>query len=1348
MNYQNKTKPELISELENLNLELNILKEKLSGSNNLQSKSKEQISQFEGAYDTVFESTLIAILLIDPVSGEIKHANPAACKFYGWTYTEICSKKMSEICLNSPEEVNEEMQKAVSGKRNHFHFKHKLASGEVRDIEVFSNPIEHNNSIMLNSMIYDITGRKNAEASIQKWKSIISASPDGIGMVSLEGKIQLVSDTLAKMFGYTAEEKDFFIGHSVYEFIDKSEHEKLTKNIQQLLSKKKLDDSSTYLSVKKDQSRFYAEINSSILYDNNGNPESILYVQRDITERKKLETENKEKTNVLSNLIVNLKEGVLLENSDRKIVLTNQLFCEMFSIPVAPEAMEGADCTNYAEQSKHLFKDPDGFVAKLNIILAEKKSVFNDELVLVDGRYLERDYIPTYLDHKYSGHLWKYRDITIRMNAIHELKKIQQAVEQSPVMITITNMEGVIEYVNPKLIELTGYSQEELLGKNPKMLKSEAVTTETYSEIAKILLSGNKWTGEFQHKRKNGELYWVSSIISPILDEKNNSTHILAIDKDITEKKNAKAAIAQLNESLELKVQERTKELYDAKKLLETELKEHLKTEHALNWNQSLLELMSNSSPLGFLVVDNRTDDILYFNKKFVSIWNIEHLEEKMTRGELKNNDIIPDCLPMLANIPAFAESCRPLQDENNRVVLGDEIEFINNRTIRRYTTQIRGEFDQYFGRFYIFEDITQLKQNLIELRESREKHKSLSEASFDSIFFSDKGICVEQNQAAREIFGYSDEDAIGRPGTDWIVPEDQDMVMKNMIAGYEKPYDVTALRKDGTTFPCTLRGKMYPHKGKMVRVTSLRDITEQRLAEEALKKSERLFSLFMDQLPALVFMKSAESRMIYSNKAMHKALGSEGWNGKSLFEIFDPETSRRIIEDDKNTIQAGKVRIEESFFNLDGELHHYETQKFVLEDIGEESFIGGIALDITTRKKAEDEAIKARRDAEQANIAKSEFLSRMSHELRTPLNSILGFAQLMQMGELTKNQEKNVNFIYNGGKHLLQLINEVLDISSIEAGRISFSIEPTKFNLVLQEIIEVLDPQIKEKEIKFNLLDSPSNYELVMTDHLRLKQILLNLLDNSIKYGNEGGEIVVSTETRLNKNMSTNLRISIRDSGIGISPANLTKIFNPFERIGAERTLTEGTGLGLAVVQKLLIAMGGSIEVESVLNEGSTFIFELPIAIQDGQSDGNDNNSNSSSTNSVVDNFGSILYVEDNVSNIELVKDIISAKLKGIKLMVDSTGGSALKLAIENQPDLILLDLDLPEIHGSKILAKLKQEEKTLNIPVVIVSANALPEMRENMIALGASDYLSKPFDIFDFLNLVDKYVTKKNSK
>ncbi len=1345
MSYQNKTKPELISELESLTFELNQLKETLGIQNNEQNNTKYNLAQREEGYEAIFKNTHSVMLFIDPLSGEIKDANPAACAFYGWSHTEICSKKIVDINTLSHEEVGAEMQKAFLEKRNHFHFKHKLANGSVRDVEVFSNPIQFDSAIVLSSHIYDITDSVSAKERLQKWERIIAASPDGIGLVSLDGKLQFVSDKLAIMFGYSVEEKDFFIGRSVFEFVDEADHKNLIQNIKLLISNNASQKLTEYLSVKKDQSRFYSELNSSVLFDRNGNPESILYFQRDVSERKKLEIENREKSIILTHLITNLEEGVLLEDSDRKIVLTNQLFCDMFSIPSTPEGMVGIDCTNYAEQSKSFFINSESFVADINRILANKKPVFNNELQLVDGRHFERDYIPTYLNQKYSGHLWKYRDVTSREKTNRELKKILQAVEQSPVMIFITDTKGIIEYVNPKMLALTGYNEDELMGKNPRLLNSGERLDVDYKKLFKTLESGNQWVGEFKNKRKTGDFFWVSAVISPIVDKNNKITHYLAIEEDITIRKQTEASIIVLNETLERKVEERTQQLNKAKILLEVELHERMTIEHKLRWNQSLLELMADSSPFGFLVVDNRTDEIMYCNERFIKIWNIEHLADQISRGELKNNDIIPACIPMLMDVPAFAESCRPLQEVDNRVIVDDEIAFVDNKTIHRYSTQIRGQDDEYFGRFYIFEDISLKQQGLLDAKKSTERYKTLSEASFDSIFFSEKGVCIEQNQTAREVFGYTDEEAHGRYGTDWIVLEDRALVMEHMISGYEKPYEVTALRKDGTTFPCVLSGKMIFFKGRNVRVTSLHDITERRLAETELKKSELKFSFFMDQLPALIFMKNMESRMVYSNKAMHLALGSDEWRDKSLYEIFDSEIADRIIADDKITIQAGKIIIDESFFNLDGILHHYETQKFILQGHGDEIFIGGIAIDITERKTSEEELKKAKSEAEFANFAKSEFLSRMSHELRTPLNSILGFAQLMLMGELNPSQERNLNYIYTGGKHLLQLINEVLDIASIEAGQISLSIEATNFYSVLQEIKEGLEPQFIGKNIKFKLMESPTNLEFIMADHLRLKQILLNLLENSIKYSKDGAEITVSTETRVTPNMSNNLRVIIKDNGFGISAENLRNIFNPFARLGAERTNIEGTGLGLVVVQKLLTAMGGFIEVESVESEGSIFAFELPLATHHPKINNINGGIDSPLLNRVKSHVGSILYVEDNISSIELVKEILQSERNGIQLILDSTGGSAVKLAIENQPDLILLDLDLPEMHGSKILKLLQIEEKTKKIPVVIVSANALTKMREDLLAHGASNYLSKPFDVIDFLWIIDKYILKK---
>jgi len=638
--------------------------------------------------------------------------------------------------------------------------------------------------------------------------------------------------------------------------------------------------------------------------------------------------------------------------------------------------------------------------------------------------------------------------------------------------------------------------------------------------------------------------------------------------------------------------------------------------------------------------------------------------------------------------------------------------------------------------------DITDRKQAEDELQESRETHRGLSEAAFDSIFFSEKGVCIEQNQMAEKMFGYTTEEALGRYGTDWIVAEDRKTVMDNMLAGYEEPYEVTALKKDGSTFPCMLSGKMMFYKGKNVRVTSLSDISARKKAETALKESENRFSLFMDFLPAIVFIKDEMGRMLYVNKYMDNAFGASAWIGKTMYDVLQNELGRKMLEDDINAVNTGYQRVEESMEQLDGKLHIYQTQKFAIPRSGHKPLIGGIALDITDRILGEEETRKARHEAEKANFAKSEFLSRMSHELRTPLNSILGFAQLMDLGELNLAHRKGINHILSSGKHLLNLINEVLDISSIESGWLSFAMQPVQLNGIIMDMIDIIQPDVIKLRIKIQLLQSPTNKLFVNADPNRLKQVLLNLINNAVKYNHEGGSILISTELiATNGNSQPMLRIAIHDTGMGIKPENLEKLFLPFERIGAEKTVIEGTGLGLTVVKKLTEAMGGIVGVESKAGNGSTFWIELP-QIVNKEATLVQTDESSKPQHFASKKAGTILYIEDNPSNLDLVEQILLNQRPEITLVSIMNGLQALSTAIEYKPDLILLDLDLPDIKGLDVIRMLKSNSKTMHVPVVVISADATSQQFETLLEAGAKNYLTKPLDVINFLEVVDTWI------
>jgi CheY-like chemotaxis protein len=348
-------------------------------------------------------------------------------------------------------------------------------------------------------------------------------------------------------------------------------------------------------------------------------------------------------------------------------------------------------------------------------------------------------------------------------------------------------------------------------------------------------------------------------------------------------------------------------------------------------------------------------------------------------------------------------------------------------------------------------------------------------------------------------------------------------------------------------------------------------------------------------------------------------------------------------------------------------------------------------------------------------------------------------------MGNLNPRQMAGVGHILNSGKHLLNLINEVLDIARIESGKVPVLHEPIQVQDIVVEMMDIVHPAIVKQQQTIEFIESPINQLFVIADRQRLRQVLLNLTNNAIKYNSAKGTVTIKTDLHTNVEDGVSfVRISIADTGWGISPDDQYKLFKPFERIGAEKTETEGTGLGLAVVKKLMDAMGGTVGVKSNLGTGSTFWIELPQSIAQGESVERTSNTPSESSK-VAEKAGTILYIEDNPSNVELVSQILLAQRPEILLISNKSGRMAVPLALEYSPDLILLDLDLPDIHGLEVLGLLKRKESVNQIPVVIVSADATHQQLEKVMKAGAENYLTKPLDIPIFLSVVDEWIGKE---
>lgn len=389
---------------------------------------------------------------------------------------------------------------------------------------------------------------------------------------------------------------------------------------------------------------------------------------------------------------------------------------------------------------------------------------------------------------------------------------------------------------------------------------------------------------------------------------------------------------------------------------------------------------------------------------------------------------------------------------------------------------------------------------------------------------------------------------------------------------------------------------------------------------------------------------------------------------------------------------------------------------------------------EIAERIEAESAARLARGEAERANSAKSEFLSRMSHELRTPLNAVLGFAQLLELDDLSSDQRESVEQIEKAGRHLLDLINEVLDIARIESGQLSLSLEPVEVRSAVAEALLLVRPLAAERGISVVLEDSPALSVYAKADRQRIKQVLLNLLSNGIKYNRERGNLAI----RCQEASGSRIRLEVADDGPGIPSDRLHRLFTPFERLGAEGTGVEGTGLGLALSKRLVEAMGGALGVSTALGQGSTFSVELAMAGSPEQgsrwSDGDE-----SVAEAEPPMPGTLLYIEDNPANLKLVERMVSRR-PHFRLITAMQGSLGLDLAQQHRPDVVLLDLHLPDMSGGEILRRLREDPRTNDIPVIVISADATPSQIRKLLAEGADAYLTKPLDVQRFLQLVKK--------
>jgi PAS domain S-box-containing protein len=686
--------------------------------------------------------------------------------------------------------------------------------------------------------------------------------------------------------------------------------------------------------------------------------------------------------------------------------------------------------------------------------------------------------------------------------------------------------------------------------------------------------------------------------------------------------------------------------------------------------------------------------------------------------------------------------------------------------------------------------DGTVAKQLETEIQDAREYAENIVETVHKPLVVLNSDLKIlTANHSFYETFKVTPGETIGNfiydlGNRQWDIPKlrvlfEDILPNDSVFNGYEVDHDFPGIGRK--IILLNARQIFRKNIGSHIILLAMEDNTARKQAEEALLKAGALQSAIFNSANFSSIATDAKGVIQIFNVGAERMLGytaAEVMNQITPADISDPQeviVRAEVLSEELGTpITPGFEALvfkasrgiediyELTYIRKDGSRFPAVVSVTALRD-AQSAIIGYLLIgtDNTARKQVEAERVRleqvlqdkntelesAKSAAEKANLAKSDFLSSMSHELRTPLSAILGFAQLLESGTPVPapTQKRSIDQILKAGWYLLELINEILDLAMIESGRLSMSLEPISLSEILHECETMIEPQAKKRGIGVTFVHLEKAC-FVKADRTRVKQVLINLLSNAIKYNRAGGTVVV--ESALNG--PDLVRISVRDTGNGLTPEQLANLFQPFNRLGQEAHTEQGTGIGLVVCKRLVEWMGGVIGVESTVGEGSVFWIELNltterqatlhldaptaipgVCIQDEEP------------------LYTLLYVEDNPANLMLVEDII-ARRPDINLLSAMDGKSGIELARTVLPDVILMDIHLPGISGIDAMKILVADEATAHIPVIALSANAIPRDIEKGLEAGFFRYLTKPIKVAEFmetLNVALKFAKKEQS-